>query len=110
LCGTIDALSKLIVTFPAFAVREEFVNFSAPLGSAACVRVLPPDAGAADDADDAADVEVAGLLEAELAGADDVPLLLLLLDPPHAASPSASEAAATAMTGSLCTVRISFLG
>ena len=102
LCGTIDELVNVIVTFPAFAVSDDCVNFSAPLGSAACVRVLPPLAGAADDDDDEADDEA----DVELAGAaDDAVLLLLLLDP-HAARPSASDAIATAMIGSRYTIQV----
>jgi len=93
-----------IVTFPALAVSDDLTNFSAPLGSAASVRVSappPPPAGAAD-VDDEADADVAGLLDVELAAEEDV--LLLLLDPPHAARPTASDTTPIAITENRCTV------
>jgi len=102
LCASGEALVNAIVTVPAFAVSDAFVNFSAPLGSAACVSELlgaPLGALALVAADDV--VELAGALEVALD--DCVLLVLLLLDPPHAARPSARAAVVTRSAGSLCT-------
>jgi hypothetical protein len=91
---------------PAFAVSDDFTNFREPLGSAASEIVPappPPPAGAAEVDDEAADVEVAGLPDdVELDAADAAPLLLLLLDPPQAASPTASDRAPIAITDNRC--------
>ena len=102
LCGSIEAFVKLTVTLPAFALSDDLVNLSAPLGSADWVRVLPPPppAGAALlEAELAA--EVAALAVVDVAGEEAGALLLLLLEPPHAARPSASDATLTARTGNL---------
>jgi hypothetical protein len=101
LCGTIEALVNVIVTLPAFAVSEGFTNFKLPLGSAACVSALAPPAG----------VLLAAELveeEVELAGAEV--LLLLLLDPPHAARPRTSAVMLSARDGNLVTVGFSIQG
>jgi hypothetical protein len=89
-------LVNLSVSFPAFAVSELWVNFSAPLGSAELVMVFPPPLGAA-----AAELELldvaAGALEDEPAA-----VLLELLDPPQAARPSASRTTPIAKPRILC--------
>ena len=94
---------KLIVTVPAFAVSEAFVNFSAPDGSAAIeselLTLLDDDvAGVLDVADELAAVLLAGGL---------VALLLLLLEPPQALTPSTRVAAASASLDVLSTSHIS---
>ena len=105
LCGSEEAFVNLTVTLPAFAVSDELVNLRAPLGSAASEIVLaPPPAGAADVDEDAADVDVAGLADVELDAGDAAALLLLLLDPPHAATPMASDTTPIAITENRCTV------
>ena len=98
LCINGDMFVKMIVTFPAFAVSELFVNFNAPLGSAASdsdplaagTDPVVADDEALDAGDDEAEAELAVLL-----------LLLLLLELPHAATPSASATALSAATGYL---------
>ena len=92
-------LVNAIDTLPAFAVSAGFVNLSCPLGLAAWVRVLPPPAGAAALLDAELAVDVAALAEVDVAGEDDVELLLLEL--PHAARPTASDATLTARIGNL---------
>ena len=94
-------LVNAIDTLPAFAVSEDFVNLSCPLGLAAWVRVLPPPAGAAALLDAELAADVAALAEVDVAGEDDVELLLLLLELPHAARPRASDATLTARIGNL---------
>jgi hypothetical protein len=102
LWATCEEFVKLIVTLPALADSEDFVNFSAPLGSADCVSAAPPPP-AAEDAEDA-DVDVAGLAELELAAPPELDVAAeldeLLLDPPHAARPSASAPALSMGTAS----------
>jgi hypothetical protein len=99
LCASGEALVKLIVTVPAFAVSVLFVNLSWPLGSAA-IDCEPPAAPLA--ALVLVLVAVDGAVEVVLAAAlDAVVLLLLLLDPPHAASPRTSAAAMIRSAGSL---------
>jgi hypothetical protein len=100
LWGSEEAFVNLTVTLPALAVSDEFANLRAPLGSAASEIVLaPPPAGAADVDED--EVEVAGL------AADDA---LLLLDPPHAATPMASVTTLIAITTNRCTVWVLLSG
>jgi hypothetical protein len=82
---------KSIVTLPALAVSELFVNFSAPLGSAAWEIVAPPPPPP--------EVLPEVVVELDAGAADDD--VLLLLDPPHAATPRASTPALSAMTGNL---------
>jgi hypothetical protein len=103
---------KLIVTVPAFAVSEAFVNFSAPDGSAAIeselLALLDDDVAGvldvADVADELAAVLLAGGLVALLVL---LVLLLLLLEPPQALTPSTSAAAASASLDVLSTSHIS---
>jgi hypothetical protein len=78
-------LEKSIFTVPALAVSDDLVNLSCPLGSAPSDRP-PPAAGAAADDDAAVELLVAAeaLEDWELE----------LLDPPQAATPSASTEAA----------------
>jgi hypothetical protein len=89
-------LVKSIVTLPAFALSEVLSNFSCPLGSAATASEDPP-AGAAAVLDVAALVDVEVLVAA---GADAV-LLLLELEPPHAARPRAAAATHNTTAGNL---------
>jgi hypothetical protein len=115
LCGSIEALVNLIVTLPAVAVSDDFTNFKPPLGSAACASALPPAAGALVAAElvDGEEAEVVGLLEVELWAAAEVLLallVLLLLDPPHAARPRTSAVALSATAGNLITVGFSLQG
>jgi hypothetical protein len=100
LCGSEEAFVNFTVTLPAFAVSDELVNLREPLGSAASEIVLAPPPPAA------ADVDVAGLPDVELDVPDAAPLppLLLLLDPPQAATPRASDTTPIAITESRCTV------
>jgi hypothetical protein len=72
----------LIATFPALAVNDVWLNFSCPLGSAANVSTFPAVVTGA-----AAELEAAEL-EVDVAAEADAERELLLLDPPHAASPS----------------------
>jgi hypothetical protein len=103
LCGSEEAFVNLTVTLPAFAVSDELVNLSEPLGSAESEIVLAPPPPADVD-EEAADVDVAGLLDVELDAADDAAPLLLLLDPPQAAIPRASATTPTVITENRCTV------
>jgi hypothetical protein len=82
LCISGAMLVNLISTFPALALNDLDVYFSCPLGSAAKGSTVPEAAGAAAEELDA-DVE----LELDVAaGADEELELLVLFDPPHAAS------------------------
>jgi hypothetical protein len=109
LCASGELFVKLIVTVPAFAVSDDFVNFSAPDGSAAIeselIALLDDDvAGVLDVADELAAVLLAGGLVALLVL---LVLLLLLLEPPQALTPSTSAAAASASLDVLSTSHIS---
>ena len=88
LWATDDMLAKWIVTLPALADSESFVNLSCPVGLAASLSVLepppPPLALAPPELVD--DVELV-----DEAGADDE-VLLLLLELPQAATPTARAA------------------
>jgi hypothetical protein len=70
---------------PAFAVRSFLVNLSWPLGSADSVIVLPPPLPLPAELDDEDEVDAGAL-------GDDV--LLLPLEPPHAATPTVRATAA----------------
>src|SRR3954454_1353093 len=87
-CGTLDGLSIVMVTLPAFALSVLLSNFSAPLGSAASLRFgeapAPPELVVELPVDAGAGV----LLVVEV-------VELLLLDP-QPATPSATTPAATA--------------
>ena len=101
LCISGEELVNAIVTLPALALSVVLVNIKRPLGSAASVSNPPPAALgvlAVAGADAGADDEVAGALEE----ADDA-VLLLLLDPPHAARLSASATQLRATVESLGT-------
>jgi hypothetical protein len=87
LWGSEDLLVKSIVTLPALAVSELLVNFSAPLGSAESLIELPAPPPPVPAAGVELEVDGAG------AAADDVLLLVVPLEPPHAANPSARAAA-----------------
>jgi hypothetical protein len=79
-------LVNLISTFPALALNDFELYFSCPLGSAANGRTVPEAAaGAAAELD--ADVELDAAVEA-----DEELALLVLFDPPHAASATISTA------------------
>jgi hypothetical protein len=81
-------LVNLISTFPALALNDLDVYFSCPLGSAAKGSTVPEAAaGAAEELD--ADVELE--LDAA-AGADEELALLVLFEPPHAASATITTA------------------
>jgi hypothetical protein len=89
LCAKGDEFENATVTLPAFALSVLFVYFSSPLGFAAIARLDEAPVDAVVDVDAGVDVEagvvveVAGALGAEVLG------VLLLLDPPQAARPSA---------------------
>jgi hypothetical protein len=78
LCITGDVFVNVIVTLPALALNELWVNLNAPVGSAEFDTDELAAAGA-----DVADADV----DALDAGAE-----LLLLEPPQAATPRASAA------------------
>ena len=84
LWGSWEELVKSTVALPALAVRVLLVNLSCPLGSAESVILLPPPLPDAelDDEDD------------DEAGALDDEVLLLPLEPPHAATPTVRATAA----------------
>lgn len=83
LCISGAMLVNRIATFPGVAVNEVRVYFSCPLGSAARVSSFPAWAtGAAEE------LEAAEALEVEAGAEADAEWGLVLLDPPHAASPS----------------------
>jgi hypothetical protein len=85
---------NLIDTFPAFAVSELFENFNWPPGSAASESEPLLAAG----------VELVGVDAARVLEELGAPLLvLLLLEPPHAATATASAIALSAMAGNLDT-------
>jgi hypothetical protein len=103
LCISGDMFEKTIVTLPALALSELFVNLSCPLGSAASVNAPPAGAGA-DEAE--ADVDALDAVEDD-AGAELALLalvLLLLLELPQAAIPRTSATALSATTGYLDTI------
>lgn len=77
--------AKWMVTLPALAVNESLVNLSWPLGLAASLIALPPP----PPPPAAAPPELLDDVELDEAGADDV---LLLLEPPQAATPTAMAA------------------
>ena len=103
LCISGDMFANLTVTLPAVAVSDVLVNFNAPLGSAASDSDEPVLAGGA---------AVVGLEEegVEAADAVDKDVELVLLEPPHAATPSASAMALIVMAGSLDTRRLLWIG
>jgi hypothetical protein len=94
LCAIGEAFANLNVTLPDFAVSEVLVNFNAPPGSAAT------DSAAALAGGAAAGVEEDGV---EAAAVVDEDVELVLLEPPHAATPSTSATTVTAMAGSFDT-------
>jgi hypothetical protein len=92
-------LVNLIATFPAFALNDVGVNFSCPLGSAARGSALPEAAaGAAEELEDDAELEVDAGAEA-----DEELGLLVLFDPPHAATATITAAEVSKTTGSFDT-------
>jgi hypothetical protein len=99
LCISGAMLVNLIATFPAFALNDVGVNFSCPLGSAARGSTLPEAAaGAAEELEDDAELEVDAGAEA-----DEELELLVLFDPPHAATATITAAEASKTTGSFDT-------
>jgi hypothetical protein len=103
-----ESLVNVIVIFPALAVSVFLVNISMPLGLAAIERELEAPAAAVLDAvavavlDAVAVAEELGALEA----ADEVLLLLLLLEPPQAVKPSTTIAVMRANAGNLRMLRL----